>query len=295
MSKKMMTAMAFVITMTMAWSQVSFGQGGCGVPYYESCGADCYQGCDVGCGGGYGDVCCGDACEVGYCGGCCGGGCGILPFLSEVVSVALTPVHWVASLFSCGTFADCGCAPPYEQPYSDPCDCCGNYVGDGYCDYYNGFNGGYNSDPNGYGYDYYSKNQPAKDYQSSAMESKYASAANSQYNQRFNRYANPSLNNKPINENSDYLNYSKIETLGQKKMRREREVMVRMQQAPNSTMKMNPNPQIVYSEQPIRTARPMTNGAPAGKAVSGGAIAVAGNPSNRNYRSAMTPNPRTVR
>lgn len=77
--------------------------------------------CDscVGCGGCYGG-----------CGGCYGGcGLGILPFVHDVAAVALTPARWVAGLLSCGTFADCGCAPRPCRTYCDPCDSCGNWVG----------------------------------------------------------------------------------------------------------------------------------------------------------------------
>ena len=82
-------------------------------PCADSCYADCYGGCYGGCG--------------------MYGGCGLLPFVKDVATVALTPVHWVAGLLSCGTWADCGCAPLPCRTYSNPCDACGNWVGCDYC------------------------------------------------------------------------------------------------------------------------------------------------------------------
>ncbi len=64
----------------------------------------------------------------------CGDSCfGIMPLVKDVAQVAFTPVHWVASLLSCGTYGDCGCVPiPYRTP-CDPCDQCGNWSGCGTC------------------------------------------------------------------------------------------------------------------------------------------------------------------
>lgn len=113
--------------------------------YSETVGGDYGVAAGADCGDSAG-VCdpCADSCYAdcygGYCGGCgvyggCGmyGGCGLFPFVKDVASVALTPVHWVAGLLSCGTWADCGCAPLPCRTYSDPCDICGNWVGCDYC------------------------------------------------------------------------------------------------------------------------------------------------------------------
>lgn len=109
----------------------------------DYCGAGCGDGCDVGCGG-Y-DVCnpCAGVCDgvyngcgYGYgCGFCIGNGCcaGLFGLVGGAVQLALTPVHWVAGLLSCGTYGDCGCAPLPYRVYRDPCDNCGNWIGGGDC------------------------------------------------------------------------------------------------------------------------------------------------------------------
>ena len=94
---------------------------------------------------GYGDVCnpCAGVCDgvyngcgYGYgCGFCVGNGCfaGVVGLVGGAVQLALTPVHWVAGLLSCGTYGDCGCAPLPYRVYRDPCDNCGNWIGGGEC------------------------------------------------------------------------------------------------------------------------------------------------------------------
>lgn len=67
----------------------------------------------------------GDCCDYGNC----ADGCGLFPFVRDVAQTALSPVYFVASLFSAGVYPDCGCAPPYRRVYRDPCDQCGNWVG----------------------------------------------------------------------------------------------------------------------------------------------------------------------
>lgn len=183
---------------------------------YGSCGADvgcgvadCYGGgeiscaptCgdDVGCGV-YGDDGCGDYCDI-----CYGGCCGVSGIFSGIASVVATPFHWIADLFTCGTFADCGCAPPYEECYSDPCDCCGNYVGDGTC----GGNPYY-----GYQGYYAATGQPNPDVQYAANGRQNPAAVQNRQNPNLNAY-----NSTEVNESADYLNYDKIETIGQKKIR----------------------------------------------------------------------------
>ena len=133
-----------------------------------SCGIGEYAG--VGC---YGDDGCYDACSVGCYGGYCGGGlfAGIGCIVGEAVRIVLTPIHWVASLFCTGTYADCGCAPPYEECYSNPCDMCGNYVGDcGACygNPYYGYQGYYAANPQ--------MSQQAQDYQYAEVAPKRAAA-----------------------------------------------------------------------------------------------------------------------
>lgn len=187
-----------------------------GVGCYESgeiscapaCEPSCAPSCGVGAYGGvgyYGDDGCYDACNVGYYGGYCGEGlfAGIGCILSGAVNIVLTPIHWVASLFCTGTYADCGCAPPYAECYSDPCDICGNYVGDpcGGCgNPYYGYQGYYAANP-----------QPTGDYQYAETAPQRAPRAQ----------VNPSLANGTAFEGSDYVRYDKIETLGQKKSRRQ--------------------------------------------------------------------------
>lgn len=69
----------------------------------------------------------GDCCPTGDC---CGYyGCGVFPFIKDVAETALSPVYFVASLFSAGVYPGCGCAPRYQRVYRDPCDQCGNWVG----------------------------------------------------------------------------------------------------------------------------------------------------------------------
>ncbi|MBQ6159076.1 MAG: hypothetical protein IJJ20_08735 [Thermoguttaceae bacterium] len=166
-----------------------------------SCGIGVYEG--VGC---YGDDGCYDACSVGCYGGYCGGGlfAGIGCIIGEAVRIVLTPVHWVASLFCTGTYADCGCAPPYQECYSDPCDMCGNYVGDcvGGCgNPYYGYQGYYAQNPQ--------MASQTQDYQYAATAPKRAAAPQ----------ANPSLTGSAPAQ-SDYVKYDKVETLGQKKVQR---------------------------------------------------------------------------
>ena len=166
-----------------------------------SCGIGEYAG--VGC---YGDDGCYDACNVGYYGGYCGGGlfAGIGCIVGEAVRIVLTPIHWVASLFCTGTYADCGCAPPYEECYSNPCDMCGNYVGDcGACygNPYYGYQGYYAANPQ--------MSQQAQDYQYAEVAPKRAAAPQN----------NPSLAGAAP-ASSDYVKYDRVETLGQKKVQR---------------------------------------------------------------------------
>lgn len=63
--------------------------------------------------------------------GACGVGCeyGLCPFIRDVAHVALSPVYFVASLFSSGVYEDCGCGPRLFRTYKNPCDMCGNWVG----------------------------------------------------------------------------------------------------------------------------------------------------------------------
>ncbi|MDO5580492.1 MAG: hypothetical protein Q4G69_05120 [Planctomycetia bacterium] len=74
-----------------------------------------YTACDTGCG--YAGAC-GTGCEYGIC-----------PFVRDVAHVALSPVYFVASLFSTGVYADCGCGPRLFRTYKDKCDMCGNWAG----------------------------------------------------------------------------------------------------------------------------------------------------------------------
>lgn len=166
-----------------------------------SCGIGAYGG--VGC---YGDDGCYDACTAGYYGGYCGGGlfAGIGCIVTEAVRIVLTPVHWVASLFCTGTYADCGCAPPYQECYSDPCDMCGNYVGDcvGGCgNPYYGYQGYYAQNPQ--------MAEQVQDYQYADVAPKRAATAVKN---------NPSLTGAPAQ--SDFVKYDQVETLGQKKAQR---------------------------------------------------------------------------
>ena len=185
------------------------GEISCAPGRAPSCEPSCAPACGayggVSC---YGDDGCYDACNVGCYGGYCCGGlfAGIGCIISEAVQIVLTPVHWVASLFCCGTYADCGCAPPVQECYSDPCDMCGNYVGDcGGCgNPYYGYQGYYSA--NGY----YSSNQ-----QAAASEYQYAETA-----PRRASKANPSLTSGPVAEKNDYVKFDKVETIGQKKAAR---------------------------------------------------------------------------
>lgn len=212
-----MTLTAVLLCWGLAQSVQAQGYvGGC----YESGEISCAPSCEPSCGpyGGvscYGDDGCYDACNVGYYGGYCGGGLfgGIGCILSEAVQIVLTPVHWVASLFCCGTYADCGCAPPVQECYSDPCDTCGNYVGDCYggCgNPYYGYQGYYSA--NGY----YSSNQQ----QAAAPEYQYAETAPRKASNANPSKPNPSLTSAPAAEKSDYIRFDKVETLGQKKASR---------------------------------------------------------------------------
>ena len=152
--------------------------------YSESVDIDC---------GGSADLCdpCAPACSVGCYGDCVGyggcgmyGGCGlgIFPFVQDVASVALTPVHWVASLLSCNTWADCGCAPLPCRSYCDPCDTCGNWVGCEYC-------GG-------------------------------AGCTACAGEQNFGKWNGVSgANETMLGAKSDYLNYNNVETIHQRKTR----------------------------------------------------------------------------
>lgn len=138
---------------SMDYGTVDYTGDGYGSYGYDVCNP-CAGVCDGvynGCGYGYG------------CGFCVGNGCfaGLFGLVGGAVQLALTPVHWVAGLLSCGTYGDCGCAPLPYRVYRDPCDNCGNWIGGGQCGGCatcggpNGIGGGYSyassgSAPSGY-------------------------------------------------------------------------------------------------------------------------------------------------
>jgi len=107
---------------------------GCSAGYDTGCSTGCDTGCDA-CAGRYDCYNCYNGVGYGYgCGfglGCCSAG--VSSVVCGTAEAVLTPVHWVASLLSCGTFADCGCAPLPCRTYSNPCDNCGNWQGYGGC------------------------------------------------------------------------------------------------------------------------------------------------------------------
>lgn len=234
MKREILLAVLAVTALFLGLSQKANAQF-CGVGCYEtgeiSCEAPTCGAPDCGGIAYYGDDGCGPACDLCYGGDCCG--C-FGSLLSGVASVVMAPIHWIASLFSCGTFADCGCAPPYEECYSNPCDICGNYVGDGTCgNPYYGYRGYYAA-----------TNQSAPSAQPEQMYADTVSQQNQPYAEaKMNQpYAaprgtaqrpNPSLydSNEPIAEKSDYVRYDRVETIGQKKIRREaRQAQLKSQQ-----------------------------------------------------------------
>ena len=102
----------------------------CGTPMSAGSCSTC------GIGGTYG----GGWTDMSGCGDACGQDCfvreprlGIGAAIRDIASVAMTPIYWVASALSCGTYADCGCAPPVKREYCEPCDQCGNWRGCDYC------------------------------------------------------------------------------------------------------------------------------------------------------------------
>lgn len=140
-------------------------------PCANTC-SECYNGIGYGYGCGYG---------VGY--GC---GAGILSAVHGAAEIALTPVHWVAGLLSCGTYGDCGCASLPCRTYRDPCDNCGNWVG-----------GCNDCGPAG--------------YTSYGVETTVPVESTTPVEQ--------ALPDQTKLNNTDYLDYSKIETIGQRKAR----------------------------------------------------------------------------
>lgn len=190
-------------------------------PCADACG-ECYNGCGYGYGCGYG---------VGY--GC---GAGLLSVVHGAAEIALTPVHWVAGLLSCGTYGDCGCAPLPCRTYRDPCDQCGNWVGGAGC--------------------------------SSCGTDMIESAA--PIDQGVSMQTNP--------EQSDYINFSKVETIGQKKMRQMKAPAEQIEEIPQS---------YIYSEEVV-------NGAP--KQVSNGKYPASRQGARVSQRVATRPTPaRSVR
>ena len=179
-------SLAFVSTVTVLFAVTVFAQDAEPTPagadpgdYQTSLDGDMDYGtvdyADDGYGYGY-DVCnpCAGVCDGAYngcgygygCGFCVGNGCfaGLFGLVGGAVQLALTPVHWVAGLLSCGTYGDCGCAPLPYRVYRDPCDNCGNWIGGGQCGGCatcggpDGIGGGYGYASSGYASNGYASN-----------------------------------------------------------------------------------------------------------------------------------------
>lgn len=170
-------------------------------PCADACG-ECYNGVGYGYGCGYG---------VGY--GC---GTGLLSVVHGAAEIALTPVHWVAGLLSCGTYGDCGCAPLPCRTYRDPCDNCGNWVGGGDCGYCGG-----------------SGCSSCGGEQSAPAESMMPIEQTLPDQTR-------------LNNNSDYLDYSKVETLGQRKARQMKAAASAAEEIPGA---------YIYTEEAVKGAQ----------------------------------------
>ena len=119
------------------WDAMNWGgncYGGCGGHDCGYWGSECDT-CQGGCGTAHGCASCGcdsggcDSCDCNSCGNCCNScGCGF----------GRRAVRWCAGLFKWpypGTNCN-GCGEWYlcdwisSPPCKDPCDCCGNYMGD---------------------------------------------------------------------------------------------------------------------------------------------------------------------
>ena len=133
---KFVSVLAAALTMMFGVSNVfaQYGSGACdatcdvpSVSYAPTCEApSCEPTCDVGygssvdCGVGYyGDSCYNDACYPDLCG-----------LITGVLNVAASPFKWVYCELTNGIYPDCGCAPRPEKQACNPCNICGDYVGD---------------------------------------------------------------------------------------------------------------------------------------------------------------------